>query len=249
MGEHLSSLSPIEQRTLADIVTSRIREAIIQGRLLPGERLTEPLLADSLKVSRSPVREALARLKSEGLVVGAAASYVWKPNRRDVDEIFTLRTAFECLAAEWIVKRNKLRKKDIAYLQSLVDELKQALEDPARLASISLIDSDEKFHGYICRRSGHSRLSRYWRRTFSQRRILMHCCIRRRSRADIAENMVLGHQFILDKLQSGDLEAIRQRHRTVNERRARQIKEALVESCRIPNRSRKEIEQNLGRSG
>jgi DNA-binding GntR family transcriptional regulator len=227
------SLGPIEQRTLGDVVTARVRKAIIRGELHPGLRLTEPSLASSLGVSRSPVREAITRLRSEGLIVGSATNVVWKPERSDVDEIFSLRTVYECLAAEWVINGDRLDDQDYERLQSQIDHLREISENPESLSSISLIGADEEFHGYICRKSGHSRLNELWERNIARRRILMHCCIRSRDRSEIAKRMMDGHQFILDKFRCGDLKSIRARHREVNERRAERIKANLVASCRV----------------
>jgi DNA-binding GntR family transcriptional regulator len=233
MSLRQGSLGPIEQRTLSDIVTARMRQAIIQGDLEPGLRLTEPNLASSLGVSRSPVREAITRLRSEGLIVGATTNYVWKPKRRDVDEIFSLRTAYECLAAEWVIRGDRLSERDYDRLQAQIDRLAEIMEDPDSLSSISLIEADEEFHGYICRKSGHKRLNELWKRNIARRRILMHCCIRSRDRLKTAKRMSAGHQFILDQLRNGNLARVQARHREVNERRAARIKANLVASCRV----------------
>ena len=55
-------------RVLADSVTGSLREAILQGYFEPGEKLDQDLIAEELKVSRTPVREALKVLESEGFV-------------------------------------------------------------------------------------------------------------------------------------------------------------------------------------
>ena len=55
----ISALNLRTSDTLTDIVTARLRLAIVTGALGPGERISEPRLADQLQVSRSPVREAL----------------------------------------------------------------------------------------------------------------------------------------------------------------------------------------------
>src|ERR1700760_887011 len=53
---------------LRDQVVTELRQAILSGRLKPGERLVEGRLADELGVSRNPVREAIRALASEGLI-------------------------------------------------------------------------------------------------------------------------------------------------------------------------------------
>ena len=69
-AESQSSLGPpsLDHRTLWQRVHEHLREEIISGRLIPGTELHEAALARSLGVSRGPIREALGRLATEGLV-------------------------------------------------------------------------------------------------------------------------------------------------------------------------------------
>src|SRR5205809_5972358 len=62
------SLKPPPKRILADAVTERLRDAILNGSFKPGQLLREEQLATMLDLSRGPVREALIRLEREGLV-------------------------------------------------------------------------------------------------------------------------------------------------------------------------------------
>ena len=80
----------------------QIRRWIVEGRLRPGERLVEQRLAEELDLSRTPIREALRMLQSEGLVR-------FEPNRgarvrsltmADIDDLYELRGRLEAMAAE-----------------------------------------------------------------------------------------------------------------------------------------------------
>ncbi|HEX7814742.1 GntR family transcriptional regulator [Dyella sp.] len=84
------------------VVIPALREAIVSNLLPPGERLTEVTLASRLNVSRTPVREAFAQLEREGLVtiVPRAAVFVREVCERDVQDIYTVRSALEPLAVE-----------------------------------------------------------------------------------------------------------------------------------------------------
>ena len=213
MKEALAFLGPIEERTLADMVTARMRDAIIQGEVPPGQRLTEPELADSLNVSRSPVREALARLRSEGLVVGSSATYVWRPSQSEVDEVFSLRTALDSLAMEWIISEK---------WQAQVDK-----RNVVSLSANAVIAADESFIGNLYRRSGHALVMRIWRQTISQWRLLMHHYLAHNDILRIAANIASVHQTILDALERKDLEATKVALETVNDRRSVAIKASL----------------------
>ncbi len=82
------------------VVVPTLREAIVEGLLPPGSRLSEVLLAKQLNVSRTPMREAFSLLEREGLVtvVTRVGAFVRAVSARDVDEIYTVRAALESLA-------------------------------------------------------------------------------------------------------------------------------------------------------
>src|SRR2546429_295825 len=96
--------------------TELIRDAIIDGRLSPGRRLKEEELARELGISRTPIREALLILQSEGLVEAT-------PNRGatvrahtvdDLDDLYQLRALLEGHAARRAAAR--IGKRDVAKL-------------------------------------------------------------------------------------------------------------------------------------
>jgi DNA-binding GntR family transcriptional regulator len=88
-------------RTLQDLVYTNLRELIISGHLAPGQKLVTAKLAAELGVSRMPVREALNRLQSEGLVtiVPHKETIVTAFSFEDVAEIYDIRTVLEGYAA------------------------------------------------------------------------------------------------------------------------------------------------------
>ena len=102
LGPNLSTDVAAEYRTLQDIVTDRLRAAILGGQLGPGDRLQHDDIARQFGVSRMPVREALRVLQSEGLIElrphRGAIVVDLRPN--DVAEIFEIRAMLEARAAE-----------------------------------------------------------------------------------------------------------------------------------------------------
>ena len=94
------SVVPLSQRT-SEGVARVLRNEIFSGRLKPGEPVRERLLAEQLGVSRTPVREALFTLQSEGLIEltpnrGATVRTI---TARDIMQIYTLRAVLESYAA------------------------------------------------------------------------------------------------------------------------------------------------------
>lgn len=92
----------------AQTVYAALRTRLAAGRYAPGDRLTEVELADELGVSRTPVREALQRLHSDGLVTraarGAVVAGLSEKERRD---LFQVRAALEQLAARAAAERQR----------------------------------------------------------------------------------------------------------------------------------------------
>jgi DNA-binding GntR family transcriptional regulator len=104
----VSSSEGLKRRgSLARDAYTRLRDAIISGDLQPDEPLSEVALAARLGISRTPVREALARLAVDGLVVAqpGRGSRVSGISLTDINDLFEVREALEVLAAQ-LASRN-----------------------------------------------------------------------------------------------------------------------------------------------
>lgn len=93
----VSSLKPVERpRALGDQVYQTLRANVRNGKILPGQMLQEVQLAEQLGVSRTPVREALTRLASDGLVSSDGRSFmVPSLTLADIDDIYEVRLLIE----------------------------------------------------------------------------------------------------------------------------------------------------------
>ncbi len=138
-------------------VLAQIREMILQGRLAPGERLSEASVADMLGLSRTPVRQALPVLAREGLLVesGARGFSVRGFTFREVLEAVELRGLLEGHAARKIAEKGAPR--------ALVRSLRECLADgDAIVAQGKLTEAganaygemNGRFHGLIVAASG-----------------------------------------------------------------------------------------------
>ena len=133
-----------ESQSLVDRVSHAVRTAILEGRLKPGETLSISDLATDLGVSHSPVREALQRLSSQGLVVlrQARTAIVAPLELDDLREIYHLRQLLEVDVA-------------VRAAPLLEDEHLAQLEREFGLMSSAVIDSDtfwnhhNAFHGAL----------------------------------------------------------------------------------------------------
>ncbi len=89
------------QDTLAEKTYQQLRRKVLRGELQPGDQLVNRTLAEEMGVSLAPVREAIHRLATEGLVqhVPGAGAFVPKLTRQDLEELYVLREALESCAA------------------------------------------------------------------------------------------------------------------------------------------------------
>jgi DNA-binding GntR family transcriptional regulator len=114
-----------DRRKMTDWVCDELREAIVNLRLRPGEPLREAALAEKLGVSKTPLREAFARLEQEGLVETTSfkGAVVTGYSERDLKEIYELRALLEGAAA-----RSASEYADDATLRALRDVVDRSRE-------------------------------------------------------------------------------------------------------------------------
>ena len=128
------------------VVVPALREAIVEGVLAPGSRLSEVQVAKQLNVSRTPMREAFAQLEREGLVtvVARVGAFVRSVTLRDVAEIYTVRTALECLAVQLCAQN--ITTLGRAQLEDVIGEMRAnvAADDPA-----AYVDALDRFYSIV----------------------------------------------------------------------------------------------------
>jgi len=101
MASHATGV-PVRERAYEHLKT-----AILSGRFSPGERLTEEHLAKELGISRTPIREALHKLESEGLITPLASRgfVASQDSQEEVEELFEIRAVLEGYALRVIAGR------------------------------------------------------------------------------------------------------------------------------------------------
>jgi DNA-binding GntR family transcriptional regulator len=117
---------PITQRALYQDVAERVRQLIFSGELAPGARIDERALVERFGISRTPLREALKVLHSEGLVrlTPRRGSFVaGELTPQDLDEIFPLMALLEGLCAREAVR--KATPDDVQRLEALHERLER----------------------------------------------------------------------------------------------------------------------------
>lgn len=146
-----------EDNTLSGQTTIALREAIVNGQIKAGEKLNEPKLAEQFKVSRGPLREAIRRLVSMGLVqhtphVGASVIPL-ELNR--IIELYEVREALEGMAAG--LAAVNMSAQDIEELKKLLDIHRQHHQDNA--GEYMQAEGDFDFHYQIIKGSGNALLT------------------------------------------------------------------------------------------
>jgi DNA-binding GntR family transcriptional regulator len=149
------SLSPGHYLPLWEGVYQVVREAIVEGDLVPGQRLAEQQLAEELGVSRTPVREALRRLALEGFVVMVPrrGAYVAGMSLKDMNDVFELRMALEGLGAYLAAQR--ITPQEQTALREVLGQLEAATIADDKEQVISM---DTRFHTLIYTASRNRRL-------------------------------------------------------------------------------------------
>ena len=140
---------------LRDVVFQTLREAILRGKLKPGERLMEETLAQRLGVSRTPIREAIRMLEQEGLAltVPRKGAHVAKMTEKDMEDVLRIREALEQLAAS--LACDQASEAEITALEADRMHFEHCLrsDDIKKIA-----ESDEHFHELLYEASGNQKL-------------------------------------------------------------------------------------------
>jgi DNA-binding GntR family transcriptional regulator len=187
---------------LSAIVLRTLREAIIDGRLAPGEAVVEAQLSRQLGVSRAPLREALRSLENEGLIVSVPwrGSFVASLTERNVTELQAFRRLIEVFAAEQALARGDV---DVASLDHLVREMERCAET-GDLDCLN--EADVRFHTRIIEMSDNALLLDVWRSYVSPIRRAL--ALRNRANSD-PDSIVAMHRSLVAAFQSHDLAAIK----------------------------------------
>jgi DNA-binding GntR family transcriptional regulator len=142
---------------LRDTAYTRLRDAILDGTLAPGEQLRDADVAAWLGLSRTPIREALARLEQQGLVESAPNRWtrVAPIDRRDARDAFQVVAALHALAAE--LGLPQVTDRDLRAMKAANRELAAAFR---KQDVDSAIAADDAFHGVFVRAAGNPELTR-----------------------------------------------------------------------------------------
>lgn len=142
-------------QTMQEAAVGHLRNLIISGQLIPGQRLLQEDLAEKLGISRTPIREALQRLANEGLV--NISSYkgatVAKFSASEMIEVYSVRIALESYAAS--LATQNITEADLERLEVLMKEMGTAFQNKE---FEHLLEAHHKLHSNIYAIAGKQRL-------------------------------------------------------------------------------------------
>jgi DNA-binding GntR family transcriptional regulator len=206
------------QETLAEKTYQSLRRKVLTGELRPGSQLINRTLAQELEVSLAPVREAIHRLATEGLLehIPGAGAFVRKLSSQDLEELYILREAVEsCAAAE---AARYINDGQFAALDSVCREFEEIVEEIRRRKTQTAtdqlldrwLDCEERFHSLIVEAARNRLLSKV---VLEHRALGRVFEVQRHREAiltlHVAEETCRGHADIAEALGRRDAESAR----------------------------------------
>jgi DNA-binding GntR family transcriptional regulator len=148
----------LEYFSLAEIAYTKIKKAILKHEIVPGQRLSHEELVQDLKISQTPIREALSRLTQEGYVTRLTnrGYRVSEMTADEVEELFGLRHALESYCIQEAIRR--ITPDGISALEQNVKSYRQAITANDPLVDRYIINKD--FHLLVAQIAGNHSVAR-----------------------------------------------------------------------------------------
>lgn len=193
------NIRPVTKKeTTREIVYKELKVAIFNGKIKKDNIFTETQLANLLNTSRTPVREAVADLLKDGLLVAIPRKglKVREIVESEIEQIFFLRTFIE---QEGMKKLSTSVTKDqIAYLRDLIARQKEAMQENDK---VTYIDLDQEFHLGILHFSNQNLLEDILQNLYSLTRLIGHKALMKEGRM---REVLKEHSVIIDSLEEND---------------------------------------------
>lgn len=154
-----------ETSSIQGRVIAAMRSRIINGEVEAGAALSELALAEEFGVSRTPVREALKQLQTEGLVEirPRVGTFVTAPSRREITELFEIKELLEGAAARLLAQRGHVPEIDL--LHANLEQADRAVRRNDRLRYAELV---HEFHDLLIEGADNSKLRAHYRTLMNQ---------------------------------------------------------------------------------
>lgn len=191
----------IESQSTAELLADQIRDAILVGKLHPGDRLIEQDLSESFKTSRGPIREAIRILATEGLVEHRKnrGAVVAAPSFDDVLEVYAMRMSLGSIAVTHASQLSSESQLDLSELSKKLDAMRNFVGgDPNRMISLDL-----DFQSALIARGELPRITEMFEQTAIDIGVFVRFLGIRYDDSD-HKALILRHEKLLKAIASGD---------------------------------------------
>ncbi|GHF47080.1 DNA-binding GntR family transcriptional regulator [Amycolatopsis bartoniae] len=195
----LTEMEPVNRESTASIIARQLREAIMTGSLPPGAQLGETELAAQFQVSRGPLREAMQRLVSEGLLRSEPhrGLFVIDLEPEDIQDIYAARMAIERQAVLRVVRRPDRE----VVAEALTETVHDMADATAARDWSGVSEADNRFHEVLVAASGSKRLQRMSQTLLTETRM---CLSALRLTYAEDEERVTEHMQITEAIRRGE---------------------------------------------
>jgi len=225
----MSLTEPTRRRNLVDDAYATIRRRIVENQFEADRPVLEEQLGLALGMSRTPIREALARLEAEGLVtVLPRRGMMVRPlTARYVKEVNEVLASLEAQAAERLARR-KPAAAEVAILDSAIADMDAALAGDDMQAWAA---ADYRFHAAIIDLCGNSLLTETARRFLDQAHRFRLLTLEHRGKPVYSN---ANHAAVVEAIRRGDPETAAEIHWSHKRRWGREL-DRLIEAARLPS--------------
>lgn len=198
---------PADRQSQAELAYEKLKQLLLDGTLPAGAQMLEQEAAERLNMSRTPVREAMVRLRQEGMVEirPRHGMRVLPISATDMAEIYEVLTALEGAASEAVARRG-VPARQLSVLRGAVRDMDKALE---RDDLSAWAEADERFHSHLVELSGNQRLIQMVAQLWDQAHRARMLTLRLRPRPT---NSNREHEALVEAMAAGKPELARQIH-------------------------------------
>ena len=211
INQSAASIEILRRENLSTMVEAYIKDRILSGVYKGGDHLLETDIAETLGISRGPVREAIKAVEQTGIITvePRRGAYVTTFDRDSIKEVFEIRLLLETSILEDLIDKKQLNQADFDTLTSIVEEMVEIAQSQTdrNEAMLALNEKDIEFHQYIWRKSQSRRKEKILDDHFFQLRLVMLHDTR------VTQNLMktaTDHFGIIDGLRNGDFKSCKQ---------------------------------------
>jgi DNA-binding GntR family transcriptional regulator len=213
----------VELLGLARSLVDDLREKIITGELLPGQKVNEIQFASTLGISRSPLREALRVLENERLIVSIPrkGSFVTQISLEDLKEAYQIREMIECYAIDLLGEKQTRELPRVISCADNASMLDVPLEGDPPKVKLAYLAGMADYHYALIQSTGNSRLFQLYQTVHSSinRYVFFNAFVK-----GAVQHRTEEHHRILEFIQRGEYDAAKTVMRTHIRFSAEQLK-------------------------